>query len=82
MTYRVVFTAKADAETIGLPDEPFAALVNALGMVSRDPWTNSHPDDPSDPAFRWATFGDWGLVSFYLDDRNQAVRVHDVTWIG
>jgi hypothetical protein len=37
MTYRVVFHAKADAETFGLPAEAFTALIETLAVASRDP---------------------------------------------
>jgi hypothetical protein len=35
---------------------------------------------PAEPEFRQAIFGTFGLVSFYVDDRVEVVRVYDVTW--
>lgn len=84
MTYRVEFAATADAQLQGLPDDAFAALVDVLVKVSRDPWGQSAPErQDDDPAYRWAAYGlGLGLVSFYVDEQHQVVRVYDVTWIG
>lgn len=82
MTYAAAFTAKADRETVGLPQEAFVALVDQLAVVCRDPWGATAPDILDDPAFRWTSFGEFGLVSVYVDDARGVVRVHDVTWAG
>lgn len=84
MTYRVEFAATADAQLHGLPDDAFAALVDMLVKVSRDPWGQSAPESPNgDPAYRWAAFGEGlGVALFYVDEPQQTVRVYDVTWIG
>lgn len=84
MTYRIEYAATADAQLLGLPDDAFVALVDALVKVSRDPVGQSAPErQDGDPAFRWVAFGNGhGLVSFYIDDQRQTVRVYDVTWIG
>lgn len=84
MTYRVEFAATADAQLQGLPDAAFAALVDALVKVSRDPWgQSSQESQDDDPAYRWVAFGDGlGAALFYVDKPQQTVRVWDVTWIG
>ena len=84
MTYQVEFAATADAQLQGLPDEAFAALVDELVKVVRDPWGQSAPDrHDDDPAYRWAAYGNGlGFASFYVDEQHQIVRIYDVAWIG
>lgn len=82
MTYTAAFTAKADHETVGLPQEAFVALVDRLAVVCRDPWGAAEPDFPDQAAFRWTSFAEFGLASVYIDDVRRVVRVHDVTWTG
>lgn len=84
MTYRVEFAATAATQLYGLPDTAFAALVDVLVKVARDPWGQSAPEGPTDdPAFRWAAFGEGlGVALFYVAEPQQTVRVYDVTWIG
>jgi hypothetical protein len=83
MTYRVVFHAKADAETIGLPAEAFTALIGTLARVARDPY-NQAATLPSEegPQVRRAIFGTFGLCSFHIDEDANTLRVFDVTWTG
>lgn len=82
--YKVEFHAKGDAETQGLPDEAFLALVQALTVAARDPWANSRPDDPGgDRALRWMPFdAGRGVAQFRVDDDRGLVRVYGVTWVG
>lgn len=82
MTYAAAFTAKADRQTVGLPQDAFVALVDRLVVVRRDPWGVTEPDIPDELAFRWTSFGEFGMVSVYVDDARRVVRVHDVTWAG
>lgn len=82
MTYRVVFHAKADAETFGLPDEAFTALIERLVAVARDPYDPQVTLATSDPQIRRATFGGVGLCSFHVDDSAHVVQVFGITWAG
>lgn len=66
MTYRVVFHAKADAETIGLPAEAFTALIHALAAVSREPLDPATTLATADPHVRRATFATFGLCCHNL----------------
>jgi hypothetical protein len=65
-----------------LPPDAYKALVTTLVGVIRDPWNNSKPDHTTDPEYRWATFGELGLVLFRVDDHRRMVHVYDVTWTG
>lgn len=82
MTYRVVFHAKADAETLGLPAEAFTALIDTLATVSRDPCGQAATFPADDPHIRRAAFAELGLCSFHIDEDTRTVRVYDVTWTG
>lgn len=82
MTYRVVFHAKADVETIGLPAEAFTALVQTLAKVSRDPYDPAATLPTDDSHIRMATFAAFGLCSFHIDEDTRTLRVFDVTWTG
>lgn len=84
MSYRVEFAAAADAQLPGLPNGAFAALIDTLVKVSRDPWGQSSQESPEDdPAFRWVAFGaGLGVALLYVDEPQQIVRVYNVTWIG
>lgn len=82
MTYRVVFHAKADAETIGLPAEVFTALMETLTAASRDPYDRAVTLATDDPHIRRALFASSGLCSFHIDDDTRTLRVFDVTWAG
>lgn len=36
-----------------------------------------------DPAYRQVIFGaGYGLLSFYVDDAIELIRIFDITWIG
>lgn len=83
MTYRVVFHAKADAETFGLPAEAFTALIDTLARVARDPYDQAVTlDSEEGPHIRRATFGTFGLCSYHIDEDARTLRVFDVTWTG
>ena len=82
MTYRVVFHAKADAETIGLPAEAFTALIEILAVVSRDPYDQAVTLATDDPHIRRAAFATFGLCSFHIDEETRTLRAFDVTWTG
>jgi hypothetical protein len=82
--YRIHFHAKGDAEAMGLPEDAFLALTEALTDVLRDPWAATRLEDASvDPAFRWTPFGlGLGIVHVRIDDQARTVTVHGITWIG
>lgn len=82
MSYEVAFLAKASAETVGMPEHAFAALMQTLTSISRDPWGATEVEDPGEPAMRWAIFAQRGIVSVYVDEARHTVRVHDILWSG
>ena len=78
------FAATTNAQLVGLPDDAFAALIDVLVKVSRDPWGQCGAESPADdPAYRWVAFGaGLGVALLYVDEPRRAVRIYDVTWIG
>jgi len=81
VTYRVEFHASALAQLDGLPPEAFDALVDQIVKLVDAPW-NAQPLSPSEPHFRQCQFGGLGLLSFYLDEQQESLRIFDVTWVG
>ncbi len=61
--------------------DAFDALVSALAHVSEQPW-DAMPMHAAEPEFRQTVFGGLGLVSFYVDDTAEILRVFDITWTG
>ncbi len=82
MTYRVEFRPSAAEQTIGLPEQAFVALVQALAMVSRDPFDESVTLGTADVHVRRVIFGGSGLASFYIDPAGELVSVFAVLWVG
>jgi hypothetical protein len=84
MTYRIEFRERADQQTVGLPDEAFVALIEALGVVSRDPFDPKTTLGTEDIHVRRVAFGNHGegLASFFIAPEKQIVSVFDVTWTG
>lgn len=81
MTYRVEFHAAALAQLNGLPTEAFDALVQRCAGLVSDPW-DAWPLRPAEPEFRQTTFDHFGLLSFYVDNSSNTIRIFDVTWAG
>lgn len=81
MTYRVEFHASALAQLHGLPTSAFDALVDRVSKLVGAPW-ETQTLDPHEPNFRQCTFGDFGLLSFHVNDERELIRIFDVTWAG
>jgi len=81
LSYRVEFHAAALVQLKGLPSDAFDALVSAFVHLVNAPW-DAMPLYPTEPEYRQASFGTYGLVSFYVDENADVFRVFDVTWAG
>jgi hypothetical protein len=81
VSYRVELHASALAQIQGIPSEAFDALVSRLADVVDKPW-DAFPLQADEPEFRQVIFGGQGLASFYVDERNEVLRVFDITWVG
>lgn len=81
LSFRVELHAAALAQIGGLPPGAFDALVSALADVADRPW-DAMAAYTGEPEFRQVIFGGLGLVSFYVDDAAEIIRVFDITWTG
>ncbi|MFI5732362.1 type II toxin-antitoxin system RelE/ParE family toxin [Kribbella sp. NPDC051587] len=81
MNYRVEFHAAALAQLQGIPPAVFDVLVEHVAELVRAPWDAQMPDQ-TEPSFRQSVFGSVGLLSFYVDDDRELIRIFDVTWAG
>jgi hypothetical protein len=81
LSFRVELHKTALAQLQGLPERAFDELIQCMADVCERPW-DTMGVRPSEPEFRQAIFGIYGLVSFYVDDLADVIRVYDVTWIG
>lgn len=81
MSYRVELHATALAQISGLPSAAYDALVTSLAVVAERPWEAMalYNDEPE---YRQVIFGTFGLVSFYVDETAEIIRVFDITWTG
>lgn len=82
MNYRVEFRPAAAQQTIGLPDDAYLALIQALGAASRDPLDDTVTLATPDVHVRRVNFGGAGLASFYIDPQAKLISVFAVIWAG
>jgi mRNA-degrading endonuclease RelE of RelBE toxin-antitoxin system len=81
VTYRVEFHASALAQLHGIPSPAFDAMVARVSQLVDAPW-EARILETNEPSFRQCTFGDFGLLSFHLDDARQLIMIFDLTWVG
>jgi hypothetical protein len=82
VTYRVEFRPLAAEQTIGLSADAYVALVQALGIVSRDPFDETTTLATPDIHVRRVVFGGAGMASFYIDPAAELISVFAVVWAG
>ncbi|GAA3225045.1 hypothetical protein [Nonomuraea helvata] len=82
MNYRVIFHATGSAAIVGLPENAFVSLIDALARVGEDPFKNSSAGQRGDPNYREVEFGDFGIAAFYVDRPRRTVSVYEVVWAG
>jgi hypothetical protein len=82
VTYRVEFEGDALERLSGLPKDAFDALVESVVGMVRDPW-NANEAAPGEGApYREAFFGDYGILSFRVDERAERIRIFGILWAG
>ena len=82
MTHRVEFEGAALVQLNGLPSPAFDALVERVAALVQGPWepTSWHLETTRRTA---AIFGEgYVLLSFYVDDAAELIRIFDIAWIG
>ena len=83
MTYRVEFEGAALVQLNGLPSAVFDALVQRVVALVQEPWDADLMTPGNAPVYRQVTFGGgYGLLSFYVDDAAELIRIFDIIWIG
>ena len=82
MTYRAELSGRALKQMHGLPNLAFDSLIEAMAEVT------DYPNDPlrtfatSDPYIRRVEFGDFGLITYLINDGASKVIILDITWAG
>lgn len=79
MSHRVEFHVSALAQLKGLPRDAFDALVKRTADLVDAPW-DADVLYLEEPEFRQTLFGEYGVMSFYVDERAQLIRIFNVTW--
>jgi hypothetical protein len=84
VTYLVTFGGDAAAQYHDLPELAQDALLARAVRLAEAPWADAFVLPPgNDPAVREALFGDGhGLLSFYVDDNHEVVRIFNIVWIA
>lgn len=82
MSYSVEFRPAAAEQTIGLPAGAYVALIEVLGVVSRDPFDVTATVSTPDVHVRRVMFGEAGMASFYIDAAAELISVFAVVWVG
>jgi hypothetical protein len=83
VSYEVQFDGKALIQLRGFPEDAFEALLARVVELVDAPWDATVMPPGRDPAFRRSVFGDgWGLLTFYVDDDAELIRIFDITRIG
>ena len=86
MSYRPALTGRAFGQFSGLlSDRPvaYAALMERLARLADEPW-DAWPVQPhgDEPQFRQAQFGEYGLLSFRLDEDAETLIIFNILWAG
>ncbi|MQA16962.1 MAG: hypothetical protein GEV09_23365 [Pseudonocardiaceae bacterium] len=87
MSYRPTLTGRALNQFYDLQQDAAAyrALMERLLRLVEEPW-DAWPVQPpaGEPKFREAHFGEHGngLISFYVDDATETVRIFNLVWIA
>jgi hypothetical protein len=83
MTYQVEFEDGALVQLNGLPSAVFDALLERVVALVQEPWDADLMAPGDDPAYRQVIFGEgYGLLSCYVDDATEVIRIFDIAWIG
>lgn len=81
--YTVETDEQSDEQVCALPQAALAAFAEARAMLEVSPWSglpiiNSKPDGP----LRVLPFGNSGLITYLIVDRQRRVALLDVLWAG
>jgi hypothetical protein len=86
VSYRPTLTGRAlDQFSDLLRNHPdaYAALVERLGQLSGAPWDVWAVQPRGDElAFRETQFGEYGLLSFRVDEDTETLLIFRILWVG
>ncbi len=85
MSHRPVLTARALVQFHDLAADPviYDALMGRILRLADAPW-DGWPVYPggAEPGSRQAQFGEYGLMSFRVDDEAETVIIFSIIWVG
>lgn len=83
MSYQIQFDGDALIQLRGFPTDAFEALLARVVELVDAPWDATVMPPGRDPAFRRTVFGNGlGLLTFYVDDAAELIRIFSIIWIG
>lgn len=82
MTYQVEFEGDALVRLNGLPKNAFDALVKSVVALTREPWDANEVTPGGDAPYREVFFGDYGILSFRVDEPAELIRIFGILWAG
>ncbi len=86
MSYRPALTGRAFGQFSGLlRDRPdaYAPLAERLTQLVDEPW-DAWPVQPggNEPEFRETQFGEYGILSFRVDEEAEVLIIFNILWTG
>jgi hypothetical protein len=83
VSYQLRFEGAALVQLHGIAPQAFDALVERVRDLVDAPWDAAVMPPGSDPSYRITMFGaGLGVLTFYVDDQAELIRVFDIAWIG
>ncbi|MEU8251734.1 hypothetical protein [Nonomuraea sp. NPDC048916] len=81
MSFRVVLSSSALARMKDFPDAALTALVERTADLLEEPW-DAQVLYPGRTDYRQATFGDYGLLHFHVDEQAELMTIYELVWAG
>jgi hypothetical protein len=81
VSYRPALEESVLQQMRGLPSEAFDMLVRLLVRVCDDPYDRLF-SAPAGEGKRMAELGDYGFITFGVDEDAGLIRVYDLVWTG
>lgn len=72
----------AAQQTIGLPEDVYVALTDALRAVARDPFDPAFSRPTADVHVRHVVFASSGMAFVFVNPEAKLVTIYRVAWAG
>ncbi|WP_433513636.1 hypothetical protein ACQP2T_60455 [Nonomuraea sp. CA-143628] len=79
MSFRPVLSSSALARMKDFPDAALTALVEWTADLLEEPW-DAQVVYPGRTDYRQATFGDYGLLHFHVDEKADLITIYTLVW--